>query len=180
MEGLNIYETKKTINQELNVTYTPNSSVKGYTYEIIKDGESYGFYKVSTNRISNIHFLESGTYQIKITNFLKNNQSEQIESGIYKIDVDKPYIICDDAKAVYQLKKGENYSISRDELNIRAYDAQDGDLTSKMQCNFENVDFNELGLQTLTCTVEDNAGNIGSKDIAINVLSPPKFHTYHF
>ena len=170
MEGLNIYETKKTINQELNVTYTPNSSVKGYTYEIIKDGESYGFYKVSTNRISNIHFLESGTYQIKITNFLKNNQSEQIESGIYKIDVDKPYIICDDAKAVYQLKKGENYSISRDELNIRAYDAQDGDLTSKMQCNFENVDFNELGLQTLTCTVEDNAGNIGSKDIAINVL----------
>lgn len=170
MEGLNIYETKKTINQELNVTYTPNSSVKGYTYEIIKDGESYGFYKVSTNRISNIHFLESGTYQIKITNFLKNNQSEQIESGIYKIDVDKPYIICDDAKAVYQLKKGENYSISRDELNIRAYDAQDGDLTSKMQCNSENVDFNELGLQTLTCTVEDNAGNIGSKDIAINVL----------
>lgn len=170
MEGLNIYETKKIINQELNVTYTPNSSVKGYTYEIIKDGESYGFYKVSTNRISNIHFLESGTYQIKITNFLKNNQSEQIESGIYKIDVDKPYIICDDAKAVYQLKKGENYSISRDELNIRAYDAQDGDLTSKMQCNFENVDFNELGLQTLTCTVEDNAGNIGSKDIAINVL----------
>ncbi len=170
MEGLNIYETKKIINQELNVTYTPNSSVKGYTYEIIKDGESYGFYKVSTNRISNIHFLESGTYQIKITNFLKNNQSEQIESGIYKIDVDKPYIICDDSKAVYQLKKGENYSISRDELNIRAYDAQDGDLTSKMQCNFENVDFNELGLQTLTCTVEDNAGNIGSKDIAINVL----------
>ena len=75
MEGLNIYETEKTINQELNVTYTPNSSVKGYTYEIIKDGESYGFYKVSNNRVSNIHLLESGAYQIKITNFLKNNQS---------------------------------------------------------------------------------------------------------
>ena len=69
MEGLNIYETKKIINQELNVTYTPNSSVKGYTYEIIKDGESYGFYKVSTNRISNIHFLESGTIKLKLLIF---------------------------------------------------------------------------------------------------------------
>lgn len=170
MEELNIYETKNIVNQELNVTYTPNSSVKGYSYEIIKDGESYGFYKVSTNRISSIHLYESGTYQIKITNYLKNSQTEQIESGIYRVDVDKPYIVSEDVKSVYQLKKGESYTTSRDELNISAYDTQDGDLTNQMQCNLNEVDFNALGLQKLTCTVEDSAGNIGSKEITINVL----------
>lgn len=170
MGELNIYETEKIINQELNVTYTPNSSVKGYTYEILKDGESYGTYKVSTNHISNIHLYESGTYQIKITKYLQNNKIEQLESGIYKIDVDKPLIISEDVKSVYQLKKGESYTTERSELDIRAYDEQDGDLTNQMTCNFNDVDFNSLGLQKLTCTVTDGAGNIGSKDITINVL----------
>lgn len=170
MGEFNIYETENTINQELNVIYTPNSSVKGYTYEILKDGESYGTYKVSTNRVSNINFYESGNYQIKITNYLQNNRSEQIESGIYKLDLDHPYIISEDVKSVYQLKQGEQYTISRDELNIKAYDEIDGDLTSKMHCDFKTVDFSEIGIQKLTCTVEDSAGNVGTKDITINVL----------
>ena len=170
MEELNIYETKDIVNQELNVTYTPNSSVKGYSYEVIKDGESYGFYKVSTNRISNIHFYESGTYQIKITNYLKDSKTEQLESGIYRLDLDKPYIVSEDVKSVYQLKEGESYTTDKDELNIRAYDTQDGDLTKEMKCNLDEVNFNSLGLQKLTCTVEDSAGNIGSKEITINVL----------
>ena len=170
MEELNIYETENIVNQELNVTYTPNSSVKGYSYEIIKDGESYGFYKVSNNRSSNIHFYESGTYQIKITNYLKNSRTEQIESGVYRLDLDKPYIISEDAISVYQLKEGDTYSVSREELNIRAYDTQDGDLTESMKCNLDEINFNELGLQNLTCTVEDLAGNVGTKEININVL----------
>ena len=170
MEELNIYETKDIVNQELNVTYTPNSSVKGYSYEVIKDGESYGFYKVSTNRTSNIHFYESGTYQIKITNYLKDSKTEQLESGIYRLDLDKPYIVSEDVKSVYQLKEGESYTTDKDELNIRAYDTQDGDLTKEMKCNLDEVNFNSLGLQKLTCTVEDSAGNIGSKEITINVL----------
>ena len=104
MGELNIYETESIINQELNVTYTPNSSVKGYTYEVLKDGERYGIYKISTNRKSEIILSESGNYQIKITNYLANNKTSNIESGTYKLDLDAPYIISEDAKTVYQLK----------------------------------------------------------------------------
>lgn len=170
MGELNIYETESIINQELNVTYTPNSSVKGYTYEVLKDGERYGIYKISTNRKSEITLSESGNYQIKITNYLANNKTSNIESGTYKLDLDAPYIISEDAKTVYQLKKGENYTIEKNELDIRAYDTLDGDITSKMKCNFDEVDFSITGIQTLTCTVADNAGNIGTKNIAINVV----------
>ena len=170
MGELNIYETESIINQELNVTYTPNSSVKGYTYEVLKDGERYGIYKISTNRKSEITFNESGNYQIKITNYLANNKTSNIESGTYKLDLDAPYIISEDAKTVYQLRKGENYTIEKNELDIRAYDTLDGDITSKMKCNFDEVDFSVTGIQTLTCTVADNAGNIGTKNIAINVV----------
>ena len=170
MGELNIYETESIINQELNVTYTPNSSVKGYTYEILKDGERYGIYKISTNRKSEITLNESGNYQIKITNYLANNKTSNIESGTYKLDLDAPYIISEDAKVVYQLKPGEKYTIEKSELNIRAYDTLDGDITSKMKCNFDEVDFSVTGIQTLTCTVSDNAGNIGTKNIAINVI----------
>lgn len=170
MEELNIYETENVVNQELNVTYTPNSSVRGYTYEIIKDGESYGIYKVSTNRISNINLYESGTYQIKITNYFRNNKTNTLESGFYKLDLDNPYIISEDSKTVYELKEGEKYTIEKSELNIRAYDEIDGDLTSKMYCNLDEVKFNEIGIQKLTCIVEDNAGNMSTKDITINVI----------
>lgn len=170
MGELNIYETESIINKELNVTYTPNSSVKGYTYEVLKDGERYGIYKISTNRKSDITFYESGNYQIKITNYLANNKISNIESGIYKIDLDAPYIISEDSKTVYQLKSGEKYTIDKSELDIRAYDTLDGDITSKMNCNFDEVDFSVTGIQTLTCTVEDKAGNIGTKNIAINVI----------
>lgn len=170
MGELNIYETESIINQELNVTYTPNSSVKGYTYEVLKDGERYGIYKISTNRKSEITLNESGNYQIKITNYLANNKTSNIESGTYKLDLDAPYIISEDSKTVYQLKKGENYTTDKSELDIRAYDTLDGDITSKMKCNFDEVDFSITGIQTLTCTVSDNAGNIGTKNIAINVI----------
>lgn len=170
MGELNIYETESIINQELNVTYTPNSSVKGYTYEVLKDGERYGIYKISTNRKSEITLNESGNYQIKITNYLANNKTSNIESGTYKLDLDAPYIISEDSKTVYQLKKGENYTTDKSELDIRAYDTLDGDITSKMKCNFDEVDFSVTGIQTLTCTVSDNAGNIGTKNIAINVV----------
>lgn len=170
MGELNIYETESIINKELNVTYTPNSSVKGYTYEVLKDGERYGIYKISTNRKSEIILSESGNYQIIITNYLANNKTSNVESGIYKLDLDAPYIISEESKTVYQLKKGEKYTVDKSELNIRAYDKIEGDITSKMKCNFEDVDFSITGIQTLTCQVEDNAGNMISKNISINVI----------
>ena len=169
MEGLNIYEIDIT-NKELAVTYTPNLSVQKYNYEIYKDGELYGTYQVSNNRESIINFNETGTYKIRIVNYLKTYKTEVIESGEYKLDLNPPVIASLDAISVYKLKKGESYGLGPDELNIRAYDTEDGDLSNSLKCNLNDVDFNSLGIQKLTCSISDSAGNTTSKDITINVL----------
>jgi len=169
MEGLNIYEMDIT-NKELAVTYTPNLSVRKYNYEIYKDGELYQTYQVSNNKASVINFNETGTYKIRIVNYLNTYKTEVVESGEYILDLNPPVIAALDAISVYKLKKGDSYGTGPDELNIRAYDTEDGDLTNSLNCNLDEVDFNSLGLQKLTCSISDSAGNITTKDITINVL----------
>lgn len=169
MEGLNIYEMDIT-NKELEVTYTPSLSVQKYNYEIYKDGELYGTYQVSSNRESIINFNETGIYKIRIVNYLKSYRTEVIESGEYNLDLNPPVIAALDAISVYKLKEGDSYGIGPDELNIRAYDTEDGDLTNSLKCNLDEVNFNSLGIQKLTCSISDSAGNITTKDITINVV----------
>ena len=169
MEGLNIYEMDIT-NKELEVTYTPNLSVQKYNYEIYKDGELYGTYQVSHNKESIIKFNETGTYKLRIVNYLKSYKTEVIESGEYTLDLNPPVIAALDAISVYKLKEGDSYGLGPDELNVRAYDTEDGNLTNSLKCNLDDINFNSLGIQKLTCSISDSAGNITTKDITINVV----------
>lgn len=166
MEELSLFETANISNEELTVIFTPNSSVSRYTYEIIKNGNSNGKYTITSGEPAEINLYETGDYEIIITKYDRYNRPTVVNSGIYKLDLDEPIILAKNSLTVEQLKD-ETYTL--EELGISATDTHDGNID--VNCSFDKIDFNTLGLQTLTCTATDKAGNITTKDININVVS---------
>lgn len=166
MEEFSLFETNGTVNQELVITYTPNSSVLKYTYEILKDGENIGTYTISSNKSSDIQLFETGKYEILVTKYDKLGKQEVISSGIYSLDLSSPIILAESVLSVEKLKKGQTYTV--EELGITATDNIDKEIV--VTCDFEHVDFSSLGIQKLTCQAEDTAGNVTTKNINLNVV----------
>ena len=67
MEELSLFETDGISNQELTVTYTPNSSVSKYSIKVLKDKKDYKTYNVNEIENYNINLYETGNYEIIIT-----------------------------------------------------------------------------------------------------------------
>lgn len=165
--GLSIQEQLKPINKELNVVFNPQATTVRYTYEIIKDGQKYDTVEVTNKKTVSISLSETGVYQIKVTEYSKNGIST-IESGQYHLDLEKPIIIVqDESLTVYQMKKNENIDFSE---YVRAIDTQDGNLTSKVTSNIADLDLTQIGLNQITFTVSDEAGNITTKTVPLNVV----------
>lgn len=157
-------------NQELNIVFTPASTTRKVLYEILKDGNSYETHEVASNESITIPLTETGNFQIKVTEYGRNNSSTQL-SGIYKLDFDKPVITVQDSSlTVYQMKKGEALDFSN---YVKAYDKQDGNLTVNVTSNYDEIDLTKLGLNEITFTVSDEAGNITSKTVPLNVIKNP-------
>lgn len=166
MEELSLFETDGIYNQELTVVYTPSSSVSKYTYEIFKNGNSNGEYTIITNKPSSINLFETGNYEIVIKEQDRYGKTHVLNSGVYKLDLDSPTIIAQPSITVEQSK--EAYTL--EELGIKAIDTHDGDLNN-LECNLNQINFDSRGIQKLTCTVSDEAGNIATKDISLNVVA---------
>lgn len=177
LNGLSIFEQISPVNNELDVIYTPDSSISKYSYEIIKDEESYGKYEVTDNKPSNIRLSETGKYKILITAYDFNNNVSNIESGIYNIDVDRPVIVIKDEVTI-GLDEINNYKNTEEidkyikEKNLRVIDDNDYEITS----NLSDITLDNIGNYKLTYTVSDIAGNIATKDINLNVVKTTENH----
>lgn len=166
--GFSIFEQLKTTNQELTITYTPASSIKRYSYEIIKDGEVIDSYTVNENRTSNIVLNETGQYEISVTTINNKNKSETFKSGTYRLDFEKPIIKGDSVLYTEQLNEEQLKSINFNDY-ITAYDEVDGDLTNNISSNIDEIDFMKIGNQELVYTVSDEAGNVATKTVLLNI-----------
>ncbi|MDD3452745.1 MAG: type II secretion system F family protein [Bacilli bacterium] len=173
MEELSLFETDGISNQQLNVVYTPSSSVAKYSYEIIKNNETSEIYSISTNKSSVINLFETGNYQIVITEYDYYNKKTVRSSGNYRLDLESPILVAEDSITVVKLNKDQTYSL--EELGISATDVHDGKIDN-ISCDFDNVDFTSLGLQKLTCSVADQANNVTTKEISINVITSNVFY----
>lgn len=169
---LSLYEQTKPVNYELTITYTPSASVVKYTYEIYKNDKKEKEYTMTSNVPVDINLLETGTYQIIITELDKRGSTNQIKTGFYKIDLEQPIIQVDDVLTLEQLKKGETIDLSD---YVHAYDTVDGDLSSRLSSNLEEIDLNQIGNHKLTYMVTDNAGNTTTKTVTLNIIESSNF-----
>lgn len=160
---LSIYEMDIT-KDDITITYTPSKLVKNYEYTILKNNRNYKIVTVSKNQISNILLSETGSYQIKITEYYEFDKKE-IVSGLYNIDKEAPILEVGDTNL--KLKQGKKIDIMG---GVKASDNTDGDITSFVITNEKDINFNKIGNHRLTYTVSDKAGNEVSKSININVV----------
>ena len=159
---LSINESSLT-NEDITVTYVPNTFVTNYEYTIYKDDVVYKNIKVDNGNNSNIKLDKTGTYKIVINaTTLKGNST--LESGLYKIDKEAPTIEVRNYN--YTISPGEDIDLLKD---VKATDNVDGDITGNITTNKDKLNLNSFGSKKLTYTVVDSAGNKASQDITINV-----------
>ncbi|MBS7020515.1 MAG: type II secretion system F family protein [Firmicutes bacterium] len=161
-----IQNTEKPTNQDLAVIFTPTQYASKYEYIVTKDNQVGTPVVVTGAKPSTIYLLESGNYQITVNSYdARGALLETKKSGIYQIDKDKPRINVGEKSIV--MEKG---STLKPLEGIRVTDLQDGDLLSKVKTNFDELDFETLGVKKLTYTVTDSAGNTASESITIRVV----------
>lgn len=165
IDSLSLSSQIKPINQDIIVEYTPNARVVSYNYILYKDDKIIDTYNDTTNKAS-IIMVESGAYKIVINETDKSGNVKTITSGIYNIDKEKPIINV--SEQLLTMQKGDKLDLFSD---VVATDNLDGDLTSKVTTNYSELDFNKVGLKKLVYTVTDEAGNVGSKTVNVNVIN---------
>lgn len=150
-------------NKDIIVTYVPNAFVTSYQYTIYKDDLLKNTVTVSNNKESNIYLKETGNYKIKFTLY-KENGYETFTTNEYKIDKSAPVITVDNESVTVDI--GDDYNVYS---NVKVIDDMDGDITNKVTTNINEINFNSFGKKKLIYEVSDEAGNVASKDVTINV-----------
>jgi len=165
IDSLSISSQIKPINQDIIVEYTPNSNVISYNYTLYKDEVIIDTYN-SANDKTSIIMDESGVYQIIINETDIYGNINQITSGIYNVDKEKPNLEINQYSKT--IKIGEKFDFM---AGIKATDNISGDISSKVTTNYNELDFRSKGIKELVYSVSDEAGNITTKTVNINVIS---------
>lgn len=163
--GFNLFSHEAT-NQDIEVIYTPDTSVIKYEYQIIKNGEEEPIVSIHNANATTILLTETGKYQIRVFTTDQNNREKMVTSGLFIIDKKKPVINVGDKSLTMEIG-----STLEPLEGITVTDNFDGDLMGSVTTNYEQLDFTTTGLKTLTYTVSDSAGNVTSESIYINVVT---------
>jgi len=163
MEGLSINYMDST-NKDVVVTYTPSSLISNYSYKIIKNNEYKESNYVNSNTPINIILNETGTFRIEITTIDINGVSNTLNSGEYKIDKEAPIINI--KEKTYKITANEEIDFSS---NITASDQMDGDLTTRITSNINELDFSSEGVKKIEYSVSDKAGNMATETVYVTV-----------
>ena len=161
---IDIYETLDVTNEDVIVTITPFDTTSYYEYIIYKDDNVLDEKNVDTNEKSVIHLTDTGNYKISINLYDANNVLTKYDSGIYKIDKEKPVINL--GKRRYEIIQNEALDVE-----MTASDNYDGDVTSLVTSNIDTINLSKVGTYELSYTVTDRAGNT-AKSSSLIVVKP--------
>ena len=163
MNNFSIYESLIPTNTDITTTFTPDSNILRYTYRIYREAELVSSIKVEGNVSSDITLDSTGNYVIKVEAF-DGNEVIEYTSGKYIVDKEAPTLKVGDA--YLRLTKIDTLNING---NVKATDNVDGDITSRVTTNKDEININKIGKQNLIYTVSDNAGNSVSKTVVLDV-----------
>lgn len=161
-----ISNTDKPTNKDLVVAFSPAQNTVKYTYNVHKNGKVVNTNTVNNNKPCNIYLTETGNYHISVTAYDINNNQLTVNSGTYVIDKVAP--VLNVGENYIEIYKGDNILIDE---GISAKDNVDGDITGKIINNSKELNLDVAGKHTLTYTVSDDAGNMISKSVTIDVMN---------
>jgi len=158
----NIDSQVKPVNKDITLSFSPSTNTTNYSYTIYKDGKALNTVNIKGNKPSNIVLDDSGSYQVSVVSQDNLGKTTTKNSGIYLIDKEPPVLSV--PKEYVSINKGDDFDIYE---NVKANDNHDGVLTSKIKIN--DVSLAEAGKHDVIYTVSDDAGNITSKTVTVNV-----------
>lgn len=165
-----LYKTNSPTNKDIEVIFTPDDNTKTYEYQIITNGEVVQNIVINNNEPSKILLTKTGKHTIKVNMINNDDNKIEISSGIFEIDKDLPVILLS-SNGPIELVAGEELDIFS---NVTSYDlnstGQRIDLKSRVTTNIDELDLTSPGIQKLTYSVQDEAGNIGTKTLIINIV----------
>lgn len=156
-----LYETKGT-NESLIITFTPGAEIKKYEIILYKDNKEYKKEEINQNKQTSVLLDVSGTYKIEVNLTDSNDEIKQINSGEYIIDKEAPVIEL--TKKVITIKQNKNFN-PNDYIIVK----DNIDSNPKIETNYNNLDLNKIGAQTITYEVYDECGNKASKTVIVNI-----------
>jgi len=162
---LSLNELLEVTNENFIVTFYPSTNVKNYTYILYKDGKIEKQIEINENKNADIAITGTGKYNIEINITNTDNTTTKLNSGYYLIDQEEPVI--EVTTTVIKVKEGKSFDPFE---YVYAYDNKDGNITDKVTCDYNLLNLNELGIQSLTYKVLDSAGNETTKTIVVNVV----------
>ena len=130
-ENFDIESTKKPVNKNITIVFSPSNNVTSYTYQIYKDSVPIDKVTVSNNQPSNILLTETGTYKIVVQESLLNGLVDTKESGEYIIDKEPPLINISEKEL--QINKTND----KDLITCTATDNYSGNLTDKISSKLQ-------------------------------------------
>ena len=162
--NFDIQSIDKPTNKDINITFSPSTSVASYTYQIYKDNIPTNKILIGNNEPATITLKETGTYQIEVQMRLLNGYTDTLTSGKYIIDKTAPVI------NVSQKYIETTPTNDKNLISCTATDNYSGSLTDKIITNVDSLKLNTKGKYQYTCTVQDEAGNIAQETATINVI----------
>ena len=162
--GFNIIEQLEPTNQDINLTFNPDTNYSSYKITIIKDNEIYKEITKINNTPTTFTLSETGIYKINTSYYDAFMNETLIEGGTYIIDKEAPVIKVD--KNYYEIHLGKRINIME---NVIATDNIDKNITSSIKTNKDELNFNTKGTKKLIYSVSDKAGNTTEKEVLINI-----------
>ena len=162
--GFNIIEQLEPTNQDINLTFNPDTNYSSYKITIIKDDEIYKEITIINSVPTSFTLSETGIYKINTSYYDAFMNETVIESGTYIIDKEAPVLKV--GKNYYEINLGKKFNIMG---NVTATDNYDKNITDNITTNKNELDFNTKGTKKLIYTVSDSAGNKTEKEVLINV-----------
>lgn len=148
-----IYELLEPTNESLSVTFTPGVDVQNYKVIIYKNNKEIK--QIIENKKIDILLEETGIYNIDVI-----IGDKVIKSGNYIIDKEAPVI--EITQKVITIKKGKTF-------NPNDYIIVHDNYDYEIETNYDKLDLNKVGAQTITYKVKDISGNITSKSVIVNI-----------
>lgn len=150
-----LYKLKEPTNESIIITFTPGASNNEYEIIVYRDKREEKREKVNGKK--DIVLDKSGIYNIEVI-----IDGETIKSGEYIIDKEAPSIEL--TSKVITIKQGKSFN-PNDYIIVK--DNIDKDL--KIETNYNSLDLNKIGTQTITYNVYDRSGNKVTKTVIVNV-----------
>lgn len=164
-ECLSVFNQEVPTNEDIVIDVTPTEIISKYIIRVYNENTLVDIIKVTGNIGRKVALNSTGNYRIKLQAYDKYSREYNVESGWYIIDKDAPTLRV--GESVLTLSLGDRLDVMS---GVIASDNLDGILTEKVTSNYESLDLSMPGVQKLTYTVTDSAGNTASKTVTLNIL----------